>query len=128
MSVGAIAKNTWAAVHPRCQFHNVATFVDRAAALVGFRRLQFNRLFAYGASWFRTAGPHLSESRERYAVQIMNCQGSASMRRNPLLSDERNCWGLGLLTYRIHLRPSPANAKMRQYPGTPSSWEQKYSL
>jgi hypothetical protein len=115
---GLFTENRWAGILARCQLQHVAIFMNRAAALVGFRRLQLNRLFAYEASWFRTAGPHLSEIRERYAVEIMNCQGSASMRHNPLLSDERNCWGLGLLGYRIHLRSTLTNGKMRQPAGS----------
>src|SRR5207302_8283867 len=89
---GVFTKHVWAGILARCQLQHVAIFMNRAAALVGFRRLQLNWLFAYGASWFGTAGPHPSEIRERYAVEIMNCQRSASMRHNPLLSGERNCW------------------------------------
>ena len=114
MSVGVFTELPHAAFHARRELQNIAIFVDRPAALVSFRCLQRNRLPAYRASWFRTAAQRACQIREWDPVQIMDCQGLASMSHNPLLSCERNCWGLGLLTYSINPRRGSHHAKMRQ--------------
>ena len=116
VSVGVFTKLSRPAFRARRKLQNVAIFVDRPAALVRFCRFQGNRLSAYRASWFRTAVQHPCQIREWDAVQIMDCQGSASRSHNPLLSCERNCWGLGLLTYRINPRqPSDQRQNAPKY-------------
>lgn len=48
--------------------------MDRAAVLIGFRRLQLNWLFTYRAGWFAITSLHACQVGYGYAVGIMNGQ------------------------------------------------------